>query len=119
MKFNIPQKLQKGRPFITDKKSFRRSVRYNKKQYGLMLDNAKLAGMKPSEWIRESSIKKTIKPRFSQEDRKVLHVLAGVSNNLNQLTALSHQAGLEPIQNNCLMVIKEISRYLKQLSDGG
>ncbi len=112
------QKLQKGRPLIPDKKSFRRSVRYNEKQYRLMLDNAKHAGMKPSEWIRESSIKKTIKPRFNQEDRKVLHVLAGASNNLNQLTALSHQAGLEPVQKDCRRVIAEISSYLKLLNDG-
>lgn len=108
----------KGRPITPDKKCFLRSVRYNEKQYRLMLDSAKLAGMKPSEWIRESSIRKTIKPRFNQEDRKVLHVLAGASNNLNQLTALSHQVGLESVRSDCLRVIEEISGYLKLLKDG-
>lgn len=116
--FTKRDKIVKGRPETADKKCFRRSVRYTEKQYSLMLENAKLAGMKPSEWIRESSIKKTIKPRFSQEDRKVLHVLAGASNNLNQLTALSHQAGLASVRSDCLRVIEEISGYLKFLNDG-
>ncbi|HUH18561.1 plasmid mobilization protein [Albibacterium sp.] len=117
MKYNIQQNIKKGRPRITDKKLHLKSVRYNEKQYRIVLDNAKNAGMKPSEWIRESSIKTRVKPRFSTEDRKVLHVLAGVSNNLNQLTALSHQAGMDSFKEKCQKVIDEISNYLKLLSD--
>lgn len=118
MKYNIQQNIKKGRPRIADKKLHLKSVRYNEKQYRILLDNSKNAGMKPSEWIRESSIKTLVKPRFSPEDRKVLHVLAGISNNLNQLTALSHQAGMDSFEDKCQKVIGEISNYLKLLSDG-
>jgi len=117
METKIKRKLPKGRPVLAIKKSFRRTVRYNENQYKAMLDNAKQAGMNPAEWIRESSVNKTIKPRFDQEDRKVLHVLAGASNNLNQLTALSHQMGLQTVQKECLQVIDQISGYLKFLND--
>lgn len=118
MKYNIQQNIKKGRPCIADKKLHLKSVRYNEKQYRIVLANAENAGMKSSEWIRESSIKIRVKPRFSPEDRKVLHVLAGVSNNLNQLTALSHQAGMDSFKEKCQKVIGEISHYLKLLSDG-
>jgi len=120
MEAKTKRKLPKGRPVQLVKKSYRRTVRYNENEYYLMLSNAKISGRKPAEWIRESSTKKTVKARFNQEDRKVLHVLAGAANNLNQITALSHKAGLEIIQQECLKVISKINAYLKILNqDGG
>src|SRR5690606_18256711 len=118
MESKIKRKLPQGRPVLAIKKSFRRTVRYNENQYKMMMANAQRAGMKPAEWIRENSVNKTVKPRFNQEDRKVLHVLAGAANNLNQLTALSHQLGLQTVQKECLQLIDQINGYLKFLNDG-
>jgi len=120
MDTQIKWKLPKGRSVQLVKKSYRKTVRYSENEYHLMLSNAKLSGRKPAEWIRESSTSKTVKARFNQEDRKVLHVLAGAANNLNQITALSHKAGLNNVQQECLKVISEINGYLKILNqDGG
>lgn len=111
----IKQKLPIGRPVQAIKKHLSRTVRYNENEHNLMLKNAKLSGMKPAEWIRESSVKKVVHPRFNKDDRKVLHMLAGVANNLNQLTALSHQMGIESTYKKCLLLIDEINGYLNYL----
>jgi len=116
----IKRKLPSGRPIQLIKKSFRRTVRFTESEYHVMLTNAKLSGKKPAEWIRESSTRKTVKARFNIEDRKVLHVLAGAANNLNQITALSYKVGLNTVHQECLKVIEEINGYLKKLNqDGG
>ena len=57
-------------------------------------DKAKAAGMRASTWIRTSAKSAKIIPRLTADERRILWMLAELSNNLNQLTKLAHQLGL-------------------------
>ena len=79
-------------------------------------DKAKAAGMRPSTWIRASAKNAKIIPRLTADERRILWMLAELSNNLNQLTKLAHQLGLLRVVRQCEQVIKEVDETFKKLN---
>lgn len=77
---------------------------------------AKAAGMRSSTWIRASAKSAKIVPRLTAEERRILWMLAGLANNLNQLTKLAHQLGLLTVVRDCNKLLKEIDITLKHLN---
>ena len=76
--------------------------------------------MRISDWFREATLKAKVISRMTEEDRRVLHMLAGMANNLNQLTKLAHTSGLLTIAIRCGSLLTEIDQALKYLnSDDG
>lgn len=88
------KKRKPGRP----KKAVRRStflmVRLTPTERIIIVNKAKKAGLKPSEWFRKAARSATITPRISPEEMASIRSLAGMANNLNQLTKLAHGQGL-------------------------
>jgi hypothetical protein len=80
-----------------------------------IVDKAKAAGMRPSTWIRASAKSAKIVPRLTADERRILWMLAELSNNLNQLTKLAHQLGLLRVVRQCEQVIKKIDETFKKL----
>ena len=81
------------------------------------IDNkAKAAGMRSSTWIRASAKSAKIIPRLTADEHRILWMLAGLSNNLNQLTKLAHQLGLLRVVRQCEQVIKEVDETFKKLN---
>ena len=80
-----------------------------------IVDKAKAAGMRPSTWIRASAKSAKIIPRLTADERRILWMLAELSNNLNQLTKLAHQLGLLRVVRQCEQVIKKIDETFKKL----
>lgn len=78
---------------------------------------AKAAGMRASTWIRTSAKSAKIVPRLTAEERRILWVLSGLANNLNQLTKLAHQLGLLSVIRDCDKLLKEIDIILRHLND--
>jgi len=78
-------------------------------------DKAKAAGMRASTWIRASAKSAKIVPRLTADERRILWMLAELSNNLNQLTKLAHQLGLLRVVRQCEQVIKKIDETFKKL----
>ncbi|MDB5283949.1 MAG: hypothetical protein JWO06_3024 [Bacteroidota bacterium] len=78
---------------------------------------AKGAGMRPSAWIRTSAKSAKVVPRLTAEERRILWMLAGLANNLNQLTKLAHQLGLLSVVRDCDKLLKEIDIVLKNLNN--
>jgi len=78
---------------------------------------AKAAGMRSSTWIRASAKSAKIVPRLTAEERRILWMLAGLANNLNQLTKLAHQLGLLTVVRDCNKLLKEIDITLKHLNN--
>jgi len=78
---------------------------------------AKAAGMRSSTWIRTSAKSAKIVPRLTAEERRILWMLAGLANNLNQLTKLAHQLGLLTVVRDCNKLLKEIDITLKHLNN--
>lgn len=86
----------------------------------LIESKAREAGMRISDWIRAAALKAKVVGRISAEDRRVLHMLAGMANNLNQLTKLAHTSGIMSIVISCDHLLTEIDQTLKYLnSDDG
>lgn len=110
---------KKGRPKKKIKMTYRISIRFTETEHFVVLSKAKQSGIKLSEWVRENAIKARVIARFKPEDLKILRVLSGCANNLNQLTMKAHQAGLPLVLKECQEVIKEIDKYLKQLNKDG
>jgi hypothetical protein len=82
------------------------------------IDNkAKAAGMRSSSWIRAAAKSAKVVPRLSNEERRILWMLAELANNLNQLTKLAHQLGLLSVVRDCDKLLKEIDITLKHLNN--
>ena len=77
---------------------------------------AKDAGMKASSWIRAAARNAKIVPRLTADERRILWMLAELSNNFNQLIKLAHQLGLLRVVRQCEQVIKEIDETFKKLN---
>ncbi|QEM07639.1 plasmid mobilization relaxosome protein MobC [Mucilaginibacter rubeus] len=77
---------------------------------------ANAAGMRSSTWIRASAKNAKIIPRLTADERRILWMLAELSNNLNQLTKLAHQLGLLRVVRQCEQVIKEVDETFKKLN---
>ncbi len=81
------------------------------------IDNkAKTAGMRSSSWIRAAAKSAKIVPRLTDDERRILWMLAELANNLNQLTKLAHQLGLLRVVRQCQEVLKQIDNTLTQLN---
>ncbi|MCA5004792.1 plasmid mobilization protein [Sphingobacterium bovistauri] len=104
-----------GRPLIENKKKFRINVRFDELEYKKVLQNAIIAGMSKSEWVRKSAILRKVVPRFTEEQLKALRAITGVSNNLNQLTKMAHQSGLQDIANQCQNTIIHINYFIDKI----
>jgi hypothetical protein len=78
---------------------------------------AKTAGMRSSSWIRAAAKSAKIVPRLTNEERRILWMLAELANNLNQLTKLAHQLGLLTVARDCSKILNEIDVTLKHLNN--
>ena len=95
-------------------------VRLTTTERFLIESKAREAGMQISDWIRAAALKAKVVGRISAEDRRILHLLAGMANNLNQLTKLAHTGGIMSIVISCDNLLTEIDQTLKYLnSDDG
>jgi len=78
---------------------------------------AKTAGMRSSSWIRAAAKSAKVIPRLTDDERRILWMLAELANNLNQLTKLAHQLGLLTVVRDCSKILNEIDITLKCLNN--
>src|ERR1700748_2895953 len=78
---------------------------------------AKTAGMRPSSWIRAAAKSAKGVPRLTDDERRILWMLAELANNLNQLTKLAHQLGLLTVARDCSKILNEIDITLRHLNN--
>jgi len=88
-------------------------VRLNNAEYFLISAKAKAAGMVLSSWFREAAMNAKVVARLQPEDLRMLRMLAGLANNLNQLTKLAHTSGIFLIARKCDSLLMEIDEALK------
>jgi hypothetical protein len=95
-------------------------VRLTAAERFLIESKARQAGMRISDWFRAAALKAKVMTRITAEDRRALHLLAGMANNLNQLTKLAHTNGIIGIAIKCGHLLTEINQTIKYLnSDDG
>jgi hypothetical protein len=113
---HFPKRRKSGRPKKTISRSDILMVRVTPTERIFIEGRAKKAGIKPSEWFRRAAKSAKVFPRFTAEECGWFRMLAGVANNLNQLTHLAHVAGLFTLALKCQTLLNEIEELLNKIS---
>ena len=111
-----PKKHRGGRPKKAIKRTCILVLRVTPTELMLIKGKAKEAGHTPSSWVRQASKRASIVARLTPADIGHLRMLAGVANNLNQMTHLAHKEGLLYHQRNCREVVAQIGELLNKLN---
>lgn len=69
------------------------TVKFSPVSYEALRFRAGKSGRSLAVYIREAALAATVTARHTPEENALLRSLAGMANNLNRLTKLSHQAG--------------------------
>ena len=88
-------KKRRGRPALgrTRKLTKGVTVKFSPVSYETLRFRAGKSGRSLAVYIREAALAATVTARHTPEENALLRSLAGMANNLNQLTKLSHQTG--------------------------
>ena len=86
------------------------TVKFSPVRYKILKIKARKSGRSLAFYIREAVI---VTARYTPEENALLRSLAGMANNLNQLTKLSHQTGFYKTR----MLIEELLVKLKRIMD--
>ncbi len=113
----IMKRHKGGRPPKKVRRSNDMRVRLTDTERFLIEEKAKEAGMLPSAWFRQAAKRAKVVSRLTPEDLRILRMLAGMANNLNQITHLAHKEGLLSVQKRCREILTEIDDTLKYLNN--
>lgn len=102
-----------GRPKINVRREVHIKVRLTATEHFMIASRAKEAGMKISDWFRAAAKAARVIARLKPEDLQIMRMLAGMANNLNQLTKLAHRDGLLTVARKCDGLRVEIDQALK------
>src|SRR5690606_30579925 len=106
---------KRGRPKKAITRSVSLVVRITPTERLAIAGKARNAGMRISDWFRQSAKTSVIRPRISKEDASHLRTLSGMANNLNQLTKLAHTGGLVTIMTDLRRVLGEVERLMEKM----
>ncbi len=102
-----------GRPKINVRREVQVKVRLTATEHFMIGARAKEAGMRISDWFRAAAKAARVIARLKPEDLQIMRMLAGMANNLNQLTKLAHRDGLLTVVRKCDGLMIEIDQALK------
>lgn len=106
-----------GRPTKVIKRESATGVRFTKAEYFIVKQKATKAGMKITVYVRTMAVEGFVQARPHPVDKQLEKQLAGMSNNLNQLTKLAHQKGLLTALLYFEKLKDELHHILNQLRD--
>jgi hypothetical protein len=106
-----------GRPTASIKRESHAKIRLTATERILYNGRAKDAGMSLSDFVRAAVKSARVIARLSVEDMKIMRMMTGLANNLNQLTRLAHRDGLLSVARKCSEVLNEIDQALKYFNN--
>ena len=108
-------KKKRGRPALgrTRKLTKGVTVKFSPVSYEALRFRAGKSGRSLAVYIREAALAATVTARHTPEENALLRSLAGMANNLNQLTKLSHQTGFYRTR----LLIEGLLGKLKRIMD--
>jgi hypothetical protein len=112
-----PPKNKGGAPKKRVKRELIIRIRMTATERFYIDSKAKAAGMRSSSWIRAAAKSAKVVPRLTDDERRILWMLAELANNLNQLTKLAHQLNLLSVVRDCNKILNEIDITLKHLNN--
>lgn len=105
-----------GRPQKKIKRCHIYMIRLTDLEQFTIATKAKNAGTTISDFFRKSAQKAKVIARLTTEEAGYMRMLAGMANNLNQLTHLAHKNGLLTVQRNCRTLMAELDESLKRIN---
>jgi hypothetical protein len=109
------KKRTRGRPKKAITRSVSLVVRITPTERLAIAGKARNAGMRISDWFRQSAKTSAIRPRLSIEETGYLRILSGMANNLNQLTKLAHKGGLLSLMGSLRSLLNEVERLMERI----
>lgn len=110
----------------TLRKEKRVTVRLTDVQYAIIAENAKRAGMKVAEYVRDQAVHRPIKISYPivadlPELQKLTDQFAGIANNLNQIARHFNMGGLHSMAirqeiNECVMELMEMRKAVMDMA---
>ena len=104
-----------GRPSKKVKRSVIHMLRLTPLEQFAFSGKARKAGISLSEFLRKVARKGKVVSRLTTEEAAALRMLAGMANNLNQLTKLSHQGGLFTLATSASRLLGEVTVLMQNL----
>lgn len=83
-----------GRPKKAIKREAATGIRFTKAEYFIVKQKAIRARMKITVYVRTMAVEGEVKARALPSDKQLEKQLAGIANNINQMTKLAHQQGM-------------------------
>lgn len=99
-----------GRPpkGFNEKLSRAVTVKFTMATFTKVEQRAKQAGITVAEYLRNAALSARITARLSEHEMTAVRSLTGMANNLNQLTKMSHQQGLQAIAKELRWLVSTI-----------
>ena len=94
------------------------TVKFSKPSYEALRLRARKANRKLAEYIRESALKSEVVQPRTEVDLKEYRTLAGMANNLNQLTKLAHQDSIIYLYSPIDKLLGEITNVIREYKQG-
>lgn len=110
-------KKKAGRPVKSVKRDIRAAVRFSKSEHFIVKEKASKAGLKISEYIRQTAIYAAVKARLTPEERIIIKSLIKMDNNLNQIAKACHRENVLQAMFYFQSTIKEFDEVLKKLKN--
>jgi Bacterial mobilisation protein (MobC). len=110
-------KKKAGRPQKNVKREVRINVRFTKTEYFIIREKAAKAGINATEYIRKSALYTTVHTRLTEEERKMLRELIGMSNNINQIAKICHQQNVLQALYYLELIRGDLDAILKKLKN--
>lgn len=109
---------KRGRPRLgrVSRKDKAVTVRYGSLEYDIVRYRAREAGYRRlTEYVRQASINAEVKQNIIQRHNDAFRDMAGLCNNLNQLTRLSHAQGLSATEGAIAELLPQIKTIINKL----
>lgn len=106
---------RRGRPKKAITRSVSLVVRITPTERLAIAGKARNAGMRISDWFRQSAKTSVIRPRLSTEETGYLRTLSGMANNLNQLTKLAHKGGLLSLMGSLRSLLSDVEQLMERI----
>lgn len=104
--------FKNGRPAKGEDKLTRSvNLKLTEADYNRIKEKAGKLGLIPTQYAREMTLNGKVKNRFTLEELDLIRKVAGMANNLNQLTKRAHIAGFRDVYSEVLIMVD----YFKEL----
>jgi hypothetical protein len=115
----IKNQNKNGRPKkgSAEKKGYKISLKMDTEEYYSLKSKMRLAGISKSEYIRKAIEKSEVKQRLLPEHLNLIRQLAGMENNLNQITRRANTVGFTEVVKECRDIIIQFDNIIKRITE--